>query len=311
MPKIATVTLNPAIDQTAFVPGFRPGEVNRVEFEQSDPGGKGVNVASFLSDFGYSSVVSGFLGADNSEIFQRLFVEKKIEDQFIRIPGKTRVNVKIIDTIGHNTTDVNFPGQTADDSDVEKLTTVLDDLSGRCDWFVISGSIPAGISASIYMDIVTRLKQKDRMVVLDASGEGLRHAISAAPFAIKPNIAELQELVGDPLNDQAAIGRAARKLVDCGIHTVVVSMGAQGAIFVEANEAILARPPRVEVKSTVGAGDAMVAGLITAKLRNLSLSECARLSTAFSAGAVTQLGPRLPAPNVVESLMEEVAVSTL
>ncbi len=91
-PKIATITLNPAIDQTASIPNFKAGGVNRVEWEQADPGGKGVNVASFLTDFGFSVTVSGFLGKDNMELFQNFFTQKGIQDQFVPIPGPTTLN---------------------------------------------------------------------------------------------------------------------------------------------------------------------------------------------------------------------------
>lgn len=245
-PHIATITLNPAIDQTASIPNFAPGEVNRVEWEQSDPGGKGVNVASFLSDFGYSVTVSGFLGADNAAIFQTFFAEKGIVDRFIRIPGKTRVNVKIIDAVQQQVTDINFPGQTAGDRDIESLHQAIDQLSATCDWFILSGSIPGGMSTGIYADLIRRLKATGKTVVLDASGDGFRQAISAAPDAVKPNIDELRDLLGQPLDTQKAIVQAARDLLAQGMQCVIVSMGADGAIFVDAHDVVLARPPKVK-----------------------------------------------------------------
>src|SRR5919202_2800085 len=128
-PQIATITLNPAIDQMASIRNFQAGEVNRVEWEQSDPGGKGVNVASFLTDFGFSVTVSGFLGKDNMELFQNFFTQKDIQNQFVPIPGKTRVNVKIIDGLQNRVTDINFPGQAATEGDVASLHQVIDKLA--------------------------------------------------------------------------------------------------------------------------------------------------------------------------------------
>jgi 1-phosphofructokinase len=309
--RIATVTLNPAIDQTASIPNFTAGEVNRVEWEQSDPGGKGVNVASFLADFGYRVAVTGFLGSANSGLFESLFGQKNIEDRFVRIPGKTRVNVKIVDEVHRQVTDINFPGPTGTDQDVASLKQNIEALSAGYDWFVLSGSVPAGIPADLYGELVSLLKGRGKQVVLDTSGEGLRQAVSAAPYAIKPNIDELQELVGESLQTEAEILHAARTLVKEGIACVVVSMGKRGAIFVEAQESVLATPPTVTVKSTVGAGDAMVAGTVTAKLQGLALADCARLATAFSMGALSQLGPRLPDPETVKSFMDQVTVRTL
>jgi 1-phosphofructokinase family hexose kinase len=310
-PKIATITLNPAIDQTALIPNFKAGEVNRVEWEQSDPGGKGVNVASFLTDFGFSVTVSGFLGKDNAQLFQAFFVQKNIHNQFVPIVGKTRVNVKIIDPAQNQVTDINFPGQAPTEADVAMLHQTVDDLTAEHDWFVLSGSLPVGLSPGIYGELIARLKAKGKTVVLDASGESFRQAIPAAPDAIKPNIDELQELLGRPLENENTIAQATQELISKGIRWVVVSMGAKGAIFAERDEIIYARPPKIEVVSTVGAGDAMVSGLVTGKLRGLSLVDCARLATAFSICALSQVGPRLPPKQIVESFMEQVIVQPL
>jgi 1-phosphofructokinase len=310
-PGIATVTLNPAIDQSVAIPGFAAGEVNRVEWEQSDPGGKGVNVASFLADLGFRVAVTGFLGRDNAPIFERLFAQKAMLDRFVRIDGKTRVNVKILDETQHRITDINFPGQTGTAADLAGLETAIDGLKGGHDWFVLSGSVPAGVPLNWYGDLVTRLKARGKTVVLDTSGEPLRAALGSAPYAVKPNIAELEELLGESLPDAAAVAKAARGLVQSGIPCVVVSMGRDGALFVEADQSFLAVPPQVEVKSTVGAGDAMVAGLVAGKVRGLPLADCARLATATAVGALTQLGPRLPAVQVIESLMQQVTVQAV
>ncbi|MBE9181113.1 1-phosphofructokinase [Oculatella sp. LEGE 06141] len=306
--RITTVTLNPAIDQTLFIPKFLAGEVNRVEQEQSDPGGKGVNVASFLADFGYPITVTGFLGAENAEPFRKLFTQKEIRDRFVQIPGKTRVNVKIVDQIQNQVTDINFPGQSATLEDVQVLTHALTELATQCDWVVLSGSIPASVPVEIYRDLVLLLKQSGKRVVLDASEAGLRLAVTASPTIIKPNVDELSHILGERPQSQEAIATAAHQLIDRGIETVAVSMGAQGAIFVEADAAVLAIPPSVQVKSTVGAGDAMVAGIVTAKTRGYALADCARLATAFSMGALTQVGPRLPPVAAIESFTHQVSI---
>ncbi len=309
--RIVTVSLNPAIDQTAAVPNFAAGTVNRVTEEQSDAGGKGVNVASFLADFGHAVAATGFLGADNGELFDRLFAAKRIEDRFVRLPGKTRVNVKIVDGVRHQVTDINFPGLSAAPGDLAALTEAIDDLAGRFDWFVVSGSVPAGLPVTVYAELVAMLKRRGRTVVLDASGEPFARAIAAAPDLIKPNLDELRELTGGRLETEAEIVGAARDLLDAGIGLVAVSLGARGAIFVTKGGAVLAVPPEVAVRSTVGAGDAMVAGIVTARLRGLGLAECARLGTAFALGTLGEAGPLLPPPAAVEALAARVTVRDL
>jgi 1-phosphofructokinase len=310
-PSIATVSLNPAVDQTALVPNFTAGAVNRVEREQSDAGGKGVNVASFLAHFGVPVAVTGLLGDTNIEPFVRLFSEKGIVDRFVRVPGLTRVNVKIVDEVQDRVTDINFPGLRVGAEHLARLDDAIDALAGEADCFVLSGSVPAGVPASVYAVLVARLKGRGKTVVLDASGPPFAAAIEAGPDIIKPNIEELQELVGRRLAGDAEVVEAARALVGRGIGLVVVSMGPRGAVFVEDGAAVLAVPPKITVKSTVGAGDAMVAGIVTGALRGLDLADRARLATAFSVGALGEIGPRLPPPGVIEATMPEVGIQPI
>lgn len=306
--RIATLSLNPAIDQTARVPGFMAGRVNRVEWEQSDAGGKGVNVASFLADAGNLVAVTGLLGSGNVEPFVSLFARKGILDRFVRLPGRTRVNVKIVDPVLDQVTDINFPGLAPRPQDLESLTAALDALCDDTDWFVLSGSVPAGVPTHVYEGLVRRLKALGKTVVLDASGAPFAEAMGSGPDIVKPNIDELGELVGRPLQSHAEIIDAARTLIDGGIGLVAVSMGADGALFVERDAAVLAIPPTIEVKSTVGAGDAMVAGIVTGSLRGLDLAARARLATGFSLGALAEVGPNLPSQAVIETLAARVQV---
>lgn len=308
--RVVTVTINPAIDQTISIPNFTSGTVNRVQSSRMDAGGKGINVASFLADFGQPATVTGFLGADNDEIFRRLFERKGIEDRCVRIAGQTRIGVKISDEVLNQTTDINFPGETPSADDIRRLFAILAELAATREWFVLSGSIPRGVSTGIYREMVQTLKGKK--VVLDTSGEGFAQAASAGPWLIKPNVDELREYTGQPLDSHMAILVAARQLSAAyGIASVVISMGKQGAIFVEGAETLWAIPPAVKVKSTVGAGDAMVAGIVAAKIRGLSLAECARLATAFSATAISHVGHDLPSVAEVEALRDRVIIREL
>lgn len=308
--RVVTVTINPSIDQTISIPNFAAGTVNRVQTSQMDAGGKGINVASFLADFRQPVTATGFLGVDNDGIFRRLFVQKGIEDRCVRIAGSTRIGVKITDLAQQRTTDINFPGQAPEPADVERLFGILKDLAATHEWFVLAGSIPAGLSAGIYGQMVKTLAGKK--VALDTSGEGFRQAVAAGPWLIKPNVDELGEFVGEKLETSDAIIQVARSLMQrYNIASVVVSMGKAGAIYVEGNETIWAAPPSVEVKSTVGAGDAMVAGTVAGKIRGLSLAECARLATAFSMTAISHIGSGLPSIAAVQTARERVTIREL
>ncbi len=194
-PKITTLTLNPAIDLTIAVPNFRAGQVNRALSSQADPGGKGVNVASWLADYGFDVAVTGFLGAENDQIFRRLFEQKRIDDCFVRIAGSTRTGIKVVDPISQSTTDINFPGETPSQADLAQLTAIVEDLAAGSDWLVFSGSIPAGAPRTAYRDLIERASGKN--VLLDTSGEAFRQAMLATPTIIKPNVDELSECWDD------------------------------------------------------------------------------------------------------------------
>ena len=275
-----TITLNPAIDLTISIPDFRSGIVNRVEGSHTQPGGKGVNAATALAGGGHRVAATGFLGRENSGDFEALFAEKGIEDCFVRIPGRTLTGIKIAYPERNETTDINCPGFSPTPTDLDLLMQRLDSLEAA--WFVVGGSIPPGIDAGIYREIIRSLKSHGGKVILDASGDALRHGIEAAPDIIKPNIHELEEIAGRQLSTEAAVIEAAHQLLAKGIELVVVSRGGEGACFISKNEVVIEHPPKIEIKSTVGAGDAMVGGIVAAQLRGLPLAGCARLATEFS-----------------------------
>src|SRR5947209_8652602 len=137
--KIATVTLNPAIDLTVRADHFRPNTVNYAQAMQFDAGGKGVNVASFLTDAGFTTAVTGFLGQENTDIFEQFFARKGIADQFVRIPGRTRTGVKVVDEANQQTTDINMPGLPPSEAAMETLRQTIERLASTYDWFALSG----------------------------------------------------------------------------------------------------------------------------------------------------------------------------
>lgn len=309
--RIATVTLNPAIDQTVRVDHFRPNTVNYAQMMQFDAGGKGVNVASFLADVGLSTTVTGFLGQDNAGIFEQFFASKHIDDQFVRIPGRTRTGVKIVDEANQQTTDINMPGLFPPAEALETLLKTIERLAASCDWFVLSGALPPGVPTTTYATLITQLKAHGKQVVLDTSRDALREGVKACPTILKPNVDELQQLTGQSLTDEVALEHAARQLLDAGIQLVVISMGERGAMFIDPATSLLAVPPIVSVKSTVGAGDAMVAGLIAGQVQGLSLPDCARLATAFSLGTITRLGSGLPTAETLQMYVDQVSIHML
>jgi len=307
-PQVVTVTLNPALDQTLSVPGFAAGQVNRVAASRTDPGGKGVNVACFLADLGQAVAATGFLGEDNAAPFEELFDRKGIDDRFVRLPGATRVGIKVVDEQAEQTTDLNFPGLAPGEQDLAELLGRVAALAEPGVWVVLSGSVPAGVSADVYARLIEVVHRQGARVVLDTSGPPLRAALAARPAAVKPNAAELAELVGRALGTVAEVRAAGASLLERGVGRVVVSMGAEGALFLEDGQAVLARPPRVAVQSSVGAGDALVGGLVFAQLRGLPLEEAARIATGSGAYAVTRIGPGIADLAEHRALIERVEI---
>jgi len=305
--QVVTITLNPAIDRTVTISNFTAGAVNRVESVRSHPGGKGVNVASALADHGHGVAVTGFLGRSNAGAFEELFSQKKIADHFVRIAGQTRIGIKITDPVRAETTDINFPGPAPTSEELSMLRWQIATL--EAEWFVVAGSLPPGVDPKIYREIIASLRQTGRKVLLDTSGEAFSLALEAGPTVVKPNIHEFEAFIGYPLSNEQEVVAAARTLIDRGIELVVISMGKEGACFITATESVVARPPEIEVKSTVGAGDAMVAGILSGQLEKISLGECARLATAFSIDSLSRLESGLGSRSAIESAMQKVTLA--
>lgn len=327
--RVVTLTLNPALDLTVRADGWQRGQVNAGQDLHQTAGGKGVNVASILADWNRADwnradwnraaqgdtlgvTATGLLGRDNAAPFEALLRDKGVTDAFVRVNGATRVGIKLVDGAAQETTDLNLPGLSATPDTLTELDAVLTRLGADADVVVLAGSLPPGVPADHYATLTAGLRRAGVFVALDTSGPALNAALAAPvlPDLIKPNIHELETALGRPLTGDAEILAAARTLLDRGARTVAVSQGERGALIVTAAGAVFARPPRVTVVSTVGAGDAMVAGLISAHLDGLDPAAAARRATAFSAGTITLLGPHLPAPADLNALSAQVEVTT-
>ncbi|EFL52621.1 1-phosphofructokinase [Solidesulfovibrio fructosivorans JJ]] len=308
---VVTVTMNPAVDLACTVPGFALGEVNRVARARTDPGGKGINIARLLRLFNLPVAGTGFLGADNAGLFERLFQQRGIQDAFVRLPGETRTDVKVVDPEAKTTTDINCPGLTPDTPHLAALFSTVDRLSRDAGLVVIAGSLPPGLEDGVVAKLVAMARARGLRAVVDTSGPALAEAIAAKPSLIKPNTLELGQYLGRSVESLEDVVAEARALVRGGIETVAVSLGERGAVFVEAEAAVVARPPQIEAVSTVGAGDAMVAGLCAGLARGLPLPERARLATAMAAAVVAQPGPCLSDIGPARALESLVVVEPL
>ncbi|MEO8616628.1 MAG: 1-phosphofructokinase family hexose kinase, partial [Luteolibacter sp.] len=210
--EIVTVTLNPAIDQTVFLDRLQAGCVNRTSHSHCQPGGKGVNVSAMLGAYGISSTATGFLGEENPRLFKELFKSKAIRDEFVWIPGETRTGIKLVDQSSNETTDINFPGLAPSTSDLQQLREKLLTLIKPGRWFVIAGSLPAGISLDYFKEIFDLIKNGGAKIAADTSGGALKIAIESGADLVKPNHHELAEYLGQDLPDIASCAAAATRL---------------------------------------------------------------------------------------------------
>lgn len=284
-PSVITVTLNPALDKTVTLGEFQVGGLNRVQEIRIDPGGKGINVAKVLRNFQVSVTAAGFAGGFSGRQLLGDLDQLGVEQAFIQVEGDTRTNLKIVDASTSITTEINERGALIHERDVEVFMRQMETLLEGAEVLVLGGSIPPGIPVDIYRTLTDMAGRKDVKTILDADGEALAEGIKGKPYAIKPNIHELEQLMDQKLESTEAVVQACRTLLREGIQLVIVSMGAEGAIFVSADQVLKASPFPIEPKSTVGAGDSMVASISSSILAGHNLEELARWATA--AGSIT------------------------
>lgn len=306
--RIATVTLNPAFDLVGRLARIEIGEVNSVETLGIYPAGKGINVAKVLSDLGVALTVTGFLGEDNQGDFVQAFQQNGLNDEFYRINGKTRINVKITETEA-DVTDLNFLGFEVCTNDWRKFIALSQRWHDQFDLVAVCGSLPRGVSPEQFADWLKSLQLQGLKVVLDSSNAALTYGLQAKPWLVKPNRRELEVWVNRPLNQLDEIIVAAQQLHESGIENVVISMGEKGSIWLNSEGVLQAQPPRCEnVVSTVGAGDSMVAGLIFGLSQGWSKAETLKLASATSALAVSQSNVGISDRNELEQILQQVKI---
>ena len=289
MARVLTITLNPALDLTVRLGHLQPGEVNRSPMMLTHAAGKGLNVAQVLADLGHTLTVSGFLGEDNQHAFDALFKRRGFVDAFIRVPGETRSNIKVAEDDGR-VTDLNGLGPLVSPQAQQELLETLERIAPGHDAVIVAGSLPQGVSPEWLHDLLLRLKALGLKVILDTSGQALKHGLAAAPWLIKPNAEELSDALGCDISSLEAQIAAAGRLQAQGVEHVVISHGADGVNWFSCAPALQALPPRVSVASTVGAGDSLLAGMVHGLLSGHSPEQTLRTATAIAAMAVTQIG---------------------
>lgn len=289
---VVTVTPNPSIDRTLEVRALVRGEVLRAHADRLDAGGKGVNVSRALAANGYRSRAVLPLGGFEGEQLVYLLEQLGIEVARVPIADPIRSNVTVVESDG-TVTKLNEPGPSLTDAEVEALLARSVEAAVGASWVVACGSLPPGAPDDLYARLVTGVRHAGVRVAVDTSGAALERVLDATPDLLKPNEDELIEVVGVALETLGDVVSGADKLRSTGVHAVLVSLGPGGAVLVDDVGAVHAESPAVVPRSTVGAGDALLAGFLAAGGRGpQALAE----GVAWAAAACILPGTAMPGP---------------
>jgi 1-phosphofructokinase len=304
---IITVTPNPSLDRTVtLTTPLTRGAVHRVNTVTTEPGGKGVNVARALTLAGVDAVA--LLPAPHIDPMVTALQVSGVPYRCVPVTAPVRTNIAVTETDG-TTTKFNEPGGALGAAAIDALTRAVVDSAEDASWVVLSGSLPPGVPDGWYADVVAMLADYPCRVAVDTSDAPLAALVDgfdrAAPDLIKPNAEELADIIGvSPQALEAAVSHgdaqpvvaAARQLVDRGVGVVLATLGAVGAVLVEEAGAWLATPPPIVPRSTVGAGDASLAGYVRAAVGGAEPSRRLQMAVAYGSAAAALPGTALPSP---------------
>jgi 1-phosphofructokinase/tagatose 6-phosphate kinase len=311
---ILTVTLNAAVDRTVAVPNFRLAQRHRAVESRTVAGGKGINVARALNLLGRPVIAAGFVGGPTgTRVMEQLHSESVLTD-FIRIAAETRINLAVIDPTSGDQTEINERGPAVSPVEVKKLFERIAYLAGGVKICVLAGSLPPGAGDDLYANLIADLGRRGVPVVLDAEGEAMHSGVRAGASMVTPNEREAEELVGQEFADDADLAQGLRELVRLGAAEAAITRP-QGCVAVvgENSERRLleVHTEPLEPVSTVGSGDAFLAGYVAARYEERSAEECLAYGVACGAESTQHFGAGTVDRNQVERLLGEVAVHDL
>ena len=286
---ILTVALNPSVDVWLRVPALRVGAFHRADAVVQSAGGKGINVARLVHALGERTIALATAGGPTGAIFEMLLQRGRLPHQLVALRGETHVNYKIITTTPPASTEINTPGSRLTRDDLQRFERRLASLLKHARCVIFSGSLPPGAPSGLYYRWIRQARRQGVMTVLDTSGEALRSGLAARPWLVKPNREEAETLLHVRLTTPTRIAQAVRRLVAYGPAMVALSLGAEGAVLGcrSSGELWWAHPPMVRVASMIGAGDALVGGLVTTLMRGWPPQDALRFGVTCAAMSST------------------------
>jgi 1-phosphofructokinase/tagatose 6-phosphate kinase len=311
---ILTVTLNAALDRTVAVPNFRLGRRHRAVESRTVAGGKGINIARALSRLGRPVIASGFAGGPTgTRVLEQLHEESVLTD-FIRIAAETRVNLAVIDPTSGEQTEINERGPAVSPEEVKRLFDRISYLSGGVKLCVLAGTLPPGAGADLYARLIKDLSERGITVVLDAEGEAMLAGLRAGASVVTPNEAEAEELVGQEFADRGDLVQGLAELVRLGAGEAVITRpeGCVAVIDEDGGRRFLeVQTAPLEPVSTVGSGDAFLAGYAAARYDGRSPADCLSYGVACGAESTQHFGAGTVDRRQVERILPNVEVRDL
>ena len=308
--KIITLTLNPAFDMHCFAKNFEPFHENLAEVTALEAGGKGVNVSRALTFLGVENKALVVLGKENGDSFRRALIDDGIDCICIEVDGRIRENITL-PTDNNPEPRISFRGFSADSS---LLRRVCDALDGEIDSDTVvtfTGSLPAGVSVAEARDMLIEMKAKGAKIVIDSRSFKLDDIKAVRPWLIKPNEEEIALYSDLSVTDLESAATAAAKLCKSASENVMISLGGAGAVLACEDGVFSANAPKIDVLSTIGAGDSSIAGFIAAAKKGLSYSEMLRYAISFGSAACMTEGTQPPRAEHVKELLPSIQVETL
>lgn len=284
---ITAVTLNVAIDKAYVIDEMKQGEVMRVTKCTNTPGGKGLNVAKVAKLCGEEVLATGFVGGHAGAYVEDMLNEIQTPNDFVHTANETRSCINVLAFDG-TSTEFLEPGALVTETEVQQFLEKFAAIAKKSDVITLSGSVPKGVPTNIYQKLIEKAKELGTPVLLDTSGDLLKQGILANPTMIKPNSDEIEALLGVSINDRQELIESGKKLQRGGIPYVVISLGAEGALFITSEHVYHGQPPKIEPVNTVGCGDSMVAAFAVGIKRGMSEEEMLKYAVSVSgANALT------------------------
>lgn len=299
---IYTVTFNPSVDYIMRLDEFTEGALNRTAWTEKYPGGKGINVSRVLKELNVDSTSLGFVGGFTGDYIKSQLEARHIKHDFIEVSGDTRINVKVKTSLE---SEINADGPQIFEEDFKKLEEKLSLLKVE-DHVIFAGSLPGGYEDA-YKRLAGQLHENGIPFSIDAEGERLTSAIPFKPYLIKPNLIELEQIAGATLSSSGDIISTARSLLKLGAQNILITLGGDGAIFLNRENILKLTPPAGKLINSVGAGDSTVAGFISQQGNGIT----EQVKYAMAAGSATAYNSDLATRQDIINLLQKVKMERI